>query len=194
MHYIIKEANSSHFQYAVSICEMMKQAAQVRGTGIAKRTPDYIKKKMESLDSVIAIHDGIAIGFCYIETWENKKYVANSGLIVHADYRKVGLAKEIKKKIFELSKKKYPDSILFGITTSMAVMKINTELGYKPVTFSELPKDEIFWNACKSCANYDVLTRTNKTMCLCTGMINDSKLNKKENKAKKIIKKLFKNK
>ena len=57
----------------------------------------------------------------------------------------------------------------------MAVLKINYELGYQPVTFSELTTDEAFWNGCKTCKNYDVLHRTNKKMCLCTGMLYDPK-------------------
>lgn len=172
-------ADSGHKQYATTICQMMEDAAKVRGTGIAKRKPEYIESKMEQGSAVIALENEQVIGFCYIEHWENKKFVANSGLIVHPDYRHSGLAKNIKKKILELSKLKYPDAKLFGITTSLAVMKINAELGYKPVTFSELTTDEAFWNGCKSCKNHDILERTERKMCLCTGMIMDlSNLNK----------------
>jgi hypothetical protein len=52
-------------------------------------------------------------------------------------------------------------------------MRINTELGYEPVTFAKLTDDEQFWAGCQSCVNYDVLQRTNMTKCLCTGMIYD---------------------
>ena len=150
---------------------MMEEAAKKRGTGIAKRTPEYIKHKMNQGQAVIAINNKVAIGFCYIESWEGQKYVANSGLIIHTDYRKTGLAKKIKEATFSLSKKLYPDAKLFGITTSVAVMKINSDLGYKPVTFSELTQDDNFWKGCQSCVNYDILQRTNRTMCLCTGMV-----------------------
>ncbi len=54
-------------------------------------------------------------------------------------------------------------------------MKINYELGYKPVTFSELTDDPEFWKGCQTCTNYDVLQRTDKKMCLCTGMLYDGK-------------------
>lgn len=178
MDYLITVADSSHHIYATAICNMMAQAALVRGTGIAQRDPDYVSQKMTAGDAIIALINDTVIGFCYIESWEDQKYVANSGLITHPDYRNIGLAKAIKKSTFELSKKKFPDAKLFGITTSMAVMKINSRLGYEPVSFSELTKDEKFWNGCKSCVNYDVLTRTNRTMCMCTGMICDlSKVN-----------------
>jgi len=168
-------ANHSHGKYSTAICEMIEEAAQKRGTGIAKRKPEYILEKITEGNAVIALHGDDVIGFCYIESWEDKKYVVNSGLIVHPDFRKTGLAKSIKKEIFLLSKDKYPNAKLFGITTSMAVMRINSDLGYKPATFSELTKDEAFWNGCKSCTNYDILQRTNKSMCLCTGMICDLK-------------------
>jgi len=175
MNYFIEVANESHEKYAFSICQMMEDAAKVRGTGIAKREASYLQKKIKERKAVIAIADEEAVGFCYIESWEGQKYVANSGLIVHPNFRKTGLAKAIKKAIFQLSKEKFPNAKLFGITTSMAVMKINSELGYKPVTFSELTKDTAFWKGCESCANFDVLKRTNKSMCLCTGMICDLK-------------------
>jgi GNAT superfamily N-acetyltransferase len=162
-----------HHKYAEAICELIETAAKQRGTGIAKREPEYIKTKMTNGNAVIALDGDQLAGFCYIEIWEEKKYVANSGLIVHWDYRGQGLAKKIKAKAFELSRKKYPNSKLFGITTSLPVMKINSDLGYRPVTFSELTQDETFWKGCQSCPNYDILSRNNRSNCLCTGMLFD---------------------
>lgn len=166
-------ADKSHTMHAEFICEMMEEAAKKRGTGIAKRKPKYIKEKMMEGNAVIAFAEESVIGFCYIESWDNQKFVANSGLVVHPDYRKTGVAKLIKKRIFELSQKLFPKARLFGITTSQAVMKINSDLGYKPVTFSELTKSDVFWKGCLGCKNHDILERTNRTMCLCTGMICD---------------------
>uniref|UniRef100_UPI00404931F7 GNAT family N-acetyltransferase n=1 Tax=Fulvivirga sp. TaxID=1931237 RepID=UPI00404931F7 len=181
MNYIIKVADESHHHYASTICNMMEEAARVRGTGIAKRELEYICKKMTEGKAVIALDHDMVIGFCYIESWQDKKFVANSGLIVHPDFRKTGLAKAIKQATFELSKKMFPEAKLFGITTSLAVMKINSDLGYKPVTFSELTQDDAFWKGCQSCVNFDILTRTNRSMCLCTGMACDlSKVTPKE--------------
>lgn len=173
MQYSIVTADHSHVIHANTICQMMEEAAKVRGTGIAKRQPEYIQSKMIEGKAIIALADESVIGFCYIESWENQKYVANSGLIVHPDYRNTGLARAIKQETFKLSKKLFPEAKLFGITTSMAVMKINASLGYQPVTFSELTQDPTFWKGCQSCANYDILQRTKNTMCLCTGMVCD---------------------
>lgn len=171
----INIADSKHISYAQAVCELIESAAKQRGTGIAKREPEYIKSKMKNGNAVIALEGSKLAGFCYIEIWEDKKYVANSGLVVHPDYRGQGLAKKIKAKAFDLSKKKYPESKLFGITTSLPVMKINSDLGYKPVTFSELTQDKTFWSGCKSCPNYDILTRNDRKNCLCTGMLYDPK-------------------
>jgi len=171
MEYTIVRADDKHLKHAKSICSLMEEAAKTRGTGIAKRTPEYLQKKMQEGKAIIAIHENQPIGFCYIESWGHDKYVANSGLIVHPTYRKSGLAKAIKEKTFELSQEKYPKAYIFGITTSLAVMKINSDLGYKPVTFSELTDDNEFWKGCQSCTNYDILTRTERKHCLCTGML-----------------------
>ena len=166
-------ANKSHSIYADIICETIADAAQVRGTGIAKRKPEYIITKMENGNAVIALDGEKFAGFCYIEAWGHGKFVANSGLIVHPDFRNLGLAKKIKKIIFEHSRTKFPNAKVFSITTGLAVMKMNSDLGYKPVTFSELTDDQSFWNGCQTCKNFDVLTRTEQKMCLCTGMLFD---------------------
>ncbi len=170
--FIIQTANENHFHFAETICAEMEESAKKRGTGIAKRSPVYIMEKMLEGKAIIATtNTGEWVGFCYIETWEHGKFVANSGLIVHPDFRNSGMAKAIKQNAFELSRKKYPDAKIIGITTSLPVMKINSDLGYEPVTFSELPADDAFWKGCASCVNYDVLTRTGRKHCLCTGMM-----------------------
>jgi len=152
----------------------MERSAKARGTGIAKRSPEYLQQKMNEGKAVIAFStEGEWAGFCYIETWGHGKYVANSGLIVSPNFRKGGLARLIKRKIFELSRHKYPEAKIFGLTTGLAVMKINSELGYEPVTYSELTDDDAFWAGCKSCVNYDILVSKERKNCLCTAMLYD---------------------
>ena len=146
---------------------------------------------MENGNAVIALDNEKFAGFCYIEAWGHEKFVANSGLIVHPEYRKIGLAKKIKEIVFQHSRSKFPNAKIFSITTGLAVMKLNSDLGYKPVTFSELTDDQSFWKGCQTCKNYDVLTRTAQQMCLCTGMLYDPTLKKSE-KPKKIKENVFK--
>jgi len=167
-------AGPEHTVYSDQIVEEMAASAKVRGTGIAKRSPDYITQKMLEGKAVIALYaDGIWAGFCYIETWSHEQFVANSGLIVSPEFRKSGLAKSIKQKVFELSRTKYPNAKIFGLTTGLAVMKINSDLGYEPVTYSELTNDEEFWKGCRSCINFDILTSKERKNCLCTAMLYD---------------------
>ena len=149
MNISIEITQEKHYCYSQEICDTIEKSAQLRGTGIAKRTPEYIQKKMESGDAMIALDKGKFVGFCYIESWQHGKFVAHSGLIVHPNYRNLGLAKEIKSKVFDYSLKKYPDAKIFGITTGLAVMKINSDLGYKPVPFSELTSDPSFGRVVK---------------------------------------------
>ena len=182
-------ASEAHAGYAEQICDEMAESAKARGTGIARRSPEYVADKMREGKAVIALHnDGTWAGFCYIETWSHGSFVANSGLIVNPLFRKAGLAKAIKRRIFALSREKYPDAKIFGLTTGLAVMKINSELGYEPVTYSELTQDENFWKGCQSCVNFDILTMKERKNCLCTAMLFDpvEKAREAEEKAKEM--------
>jgi hypothetical protein len=171
---IIRPATSADIGYADIITAEMESSAKARGTGIAKRSPEYLVKKMEEGKAVIALTEsGDWVGFCYIEAWGHDEFVANSGLIVAPAFRKSGIAKKIKENIFALSRKKYPDAKIFGLTTGLAVMKINSDLGYEPVTYSELTDDEQFWAGCKSCVNYDILMSKDRKNCMCTAMLYD---------------------
>lgn len=169
----VQIANESHVKYVDIILKTIADAAKVRGTGIAKRNPEYITKKILEGKTIIALDGDEFAGFCYIETWGNKQFVANSGLIVVEKYRGHGLAKRIKHTAFELSRQRYPEAKLFGLTTGAAVMKINYALGYRPVTFAELTSDEAFWKGCQSCVNYDILQRQKRRFCICTAMLYD---------------------
>lgn len=173
MNFNIQVASEEHLKYVPEILTTIENAAKDRGTGIAKRKPEYVESKIKEGKAIIALNGNDFAGFCYIECWGHGQFVANSGLIVKKEYRGHGLAKAIKKKAFELSRAMFPCAKLFGLTTGLAVMKINTSLGYVPVTFSELTDDPAFWKGCESCVNYDVLSRNNYTRCLCTGMLYD---------------------
>lgn len=171
---IVRVANSGDTEYAQTITDEMESSAKARGTGIAKRSPEYVAKKMVEGKAVIALlPDGTWVGFCYIEAWGHDSFVANSGLIVSPPFRKSGVAKLIKQTIFNLSREMYPHSKIFGLTTGLAVMKINSDLGYEPVTYSELTDDEEFWAGCKSCVNYEVLMSKDRKNCFCTAMLYD---------------------
>ncbi|WP_246343834.1 GNAT family N-acetyltransferase [Adhaeribacter radiodurans] len=172
--FVIKVATAEDTIWAQTICDEMESSAKSRGTGIAKRSPEYIKLKMLEGKAVVALSkDGEWAGFCYIETWGHGEYVANSGLIVSPKFRKGGLAKKIKLEVFALSRRKYPAAKIFGLTTGLAVMKINSDLGYRPVTYSELTNDEEFWKGCRSCVNFEILTLKERKNCLCTAMLYD---------------------
>jgi N-acetylglutamate synthase-like GNAT family acetyltransferase len=173
---IVRVATPQDTIYSKIITDEMEASATVRGTGIAKRTPEYVSQKMTEGKAVIALtRDKQWVGFCYIEAWGHEEFVANSGLIVSPEFRKSGVAKKIKERIFNLSREKYPNSKIFGLTTGLAVMKINSELGYKPVTYSELTDDDKFWDGCKSCVNYPILLSKGRKNCLCTAMLYDPK-------------------
>ena len=168
----LEVSSEKHLVYVEEIRNEMEDSAKKRGTGIAKRSSEYLSKKISEGNSIIAIDEnGTWAGFCYIETWTNGEYVANSGLIVSPQFRNVGLATKIKERIFELSREKYPNAKIFGLTTGLAVMKINSNLGYKPVIYSELTQDEQFWNGCKNCVNYEILMMKERKNCLCTAML-----------------------
>ena len=170
---VVVVADESHEKYVDTILETISEAAKVRGTGIAKRTHEYLLNKMREAKAVIALDGDKFAGFSYIETWQDKKYVTTSGLIVHPDYRGRGLAKRIKDMTFTLARIRWPHAKIFSLTSGAAVMAMNTQLGYKPVTFADLTQDEAFWKGCEGCVNVDILHRTGRRYCICTGMLYD---------------------
>lgn len=174
-------ATQDHIKYSDEIVTLIADSAKKRGTGIARRSSDYINQKIKEGKAVIALSaKGDLAGFCYVESWAHNKYVANSGLIVSEKFRHHGLAERIKSRAFKLSRKKFPEAKIFGLTTSLAVMKINSRLGYRPVTFSELTDDEKFWQGCQSCVNFEILKSKEYKNCLCTGMLYDPNEKKKQ--------------
>jgi len=186
LHIEITIASEAHLKYIPEIEEALYQASLQKGTGIAVRSRAYLEGKIKEGKAIIALgNKGKWAGFCYIESWGHHKFVANSGLIVSSEFRGAGLAGEIKKRALELSARLFPGAKLFGLTTSLAVMKINSGLGYRPVTFSELTDDDDFWKGCQTCPYYDILVRTKRDDCLCTAMIMDPAEKKKMNGKKK---------
>lgn len=176
-------ATDEHVPLAEYVCKLIYESALQRGTGIARRSPEYIAKKMTTGKAVVAMHGERLVGFSYIESWEHGDFVATSGLIVDPEYRHLGLARRIKERTFELARLRFPFAKIFSITTSLPVMKLNSKMGYKPVTFSELTEDEEYWKGCQGCKNYDILQRNNRRMCLCTGMLYDPAENQEDKPA-----------
>ena len=173
-------AGEDHVRYVDEILDTITRAAKVRGTGIAKRSPEYVKQKMLEHKAVVALYHGRFAGFSYIESWSNKQFVANSGLIVADEFRGIGLAMRIKRRIFSLSREMFPSAKIFSLTTGAAVMKMNNELGYRPVTFSQLTDDEAFWKGCEGCINHDILVAKNRKFCICTAMLYDPNLHEED--------------
>ena len=169
----VKVASKEDEKYVDFILKTIEDAAKVRGTGIAKRTHEYLATKMREAKAVIALCGDKFAGFSYIETWGNKQYVTTSGLIVHPDFRGIGLSKRIKDLTFTLARTRWPHAKIFSLTSGAAVMRMNTQLGYKPVTFADLTDDEAFWRGCEGCVNVDVLHRTGRKYCICTAMLYD---------------------
>ena len=166
-------ADASHEKYVDIILDTIEKAAKVRGTGIAKRTHEYVATKMKEAKAVIALYGDEFVGFSYIETWGNKQYVTTSGLIVDPKFRGLGVAKRIKDLTFTLARTRWPHAKIFSLTSGAAVMAMNTQLGYHPVTFADLTDDEAFWRGCEGCINVDVHKRTGRKYCICTGMLYD---------------------
>ncbi|MBF4492741.1 GNAT family N-acetyltransferase [Flavobacterium sp. MR2016-29] len=176
--FTIDVANSEHVFWVKEICEVTLSSALARGTGISGRSAASLEEKMKKGEAVIAFaSNGKWAGFSFISSWENGRYVSNSGLIVAPEFRHTGLAKNIKRKIFELSRQKYPEASIFSLTTGSAVMKMNHELGFEPVTYADLTADELFWEGCKSCVNCPILMNKERKNCLCTAMLYNPKQN-----------------
>ena len=166
-------AGEPHLKYIDEIVETMAAAAKVRGTGIARRTHEYMEKVMRENKAVLALHHGRFAGFSYIESWDHQLFVTNSGLIVHPDFRGIGVATLIKRRVFALARERYPHAKVFSLTTGAAVLNMNTKLGFKPVTFEVLTRDKAFWKGCESYVNLDILQRNDGEKCLCSALLYD---------------------
>ena len=170
---IIKVADADDEKYVDTILDTIREAARKRGTGIAERTHEYVATKMKVGKAVLALCGERFVGFSYIETWGNKHYVTTSGLIVHPDYLGLGVAKRITDYTVTLARVRWPDAKIFSLTSGDAVMKMNTQLGYVPVSFNQLTDDDAFWRGCEGCCNHDILVAKNRKFCICTGMLYD---------------------
>lgn len=170
----VRVATLNDIRYAGEIVKETEASAIARGTGIAKRTPESVAQKMRDGKAVIAVtSSGQWVGFAYFQAYENDKFVSNSGLIVSPRFRNSGVAKAIKERVFKMSRKLYPEAKIMSITSGAAIMKMNTALGFEPVTFSAITQDEFFWEGCKNCVNYNILEGKKKCNCLCTAMLFD---------------------
>ena len=150
-------ADASHEVYVDKILDTIREAAKVRGTGIAERTHEYVTTKMKEGKAIIALCGEDFAGFTYIESWGNKQYVATSGLIVHPNYRGMGLAKRIKAASFRLARLRWPKAKIFSLTD-----------------------DEAFWKGCEGCINHDILVAKNRKFCICTAMLYDPALHEED--------------
>src|SRR5262249_18612440 len=113
---IIRIANERDIQYTEIIIEQIAESVK-ENTGICKRSAELINQKIKEGNAVIAVSTNFEwAGFCYIQEWDNGKFVSSCGLIVSPHCRKTNVARKIKEKIFELAVQKYPSSKLFGLT------------------------------------------------------------------------------
>jgi GNAT superfamily N-acetyltransferase len=169
---VVRLATDQDAKYALLITREMRASAIARGTGIAYRSAESICQKMSSGHAIIATtREGKWVGFSYIESWENGRFVSNSGMIVSPEYRKKGVAKVIKEQIMDLCHRCYPSAEVFSITSSSAIMKMNTKFGFAPVAFEEITRDRNFWNHCRNCVNFPILESKQFKNCLCTAML-----------------------
>jgi GNAT superfamily N-acetyltransferase len=175
---IVRSATIHDLHFASAIIAEIASSAKARGSGIAKRSEAYIHEKMLDGKAVIAVTQANEwVGFIYMDIWDNGAYISHCGLIVAPPFRRLGVATRLKEKIFELSRTRFTDAKIFGITTTLATMRINSKLGLQPVTFSEIVQEEEFWNKCKSCVHYTDLHKAGFKNCFCTAMMFDPHYN-----------------
>lgn len=175
---IVRTAVAGDVHHVDTIIEHINQAAANPESGICKRSATLLTNKIIAGDAVIAVTpDDRWAGFSYIAAWDEDRFVSSCALTVADEFRQSGLARSIKSAILELARTKYEHAVVFGLTTSLAVMKINAQLGYKPVTYSEITNNEAFWESCKTCQHYDILERKQRKNCLCTAMVFQSGFN-----------------
>ncbi len=137
---------------------------------IATRTTEWLAKKVRARRAAVALDGDELVGFGYWSSWQEDTFVSHSGLVVRADYRGAGLGGDLKRVLFDSSRRQLPDARLISLTTSPQVRKLNLALGFEIVPLDQLTQDPAFWEGCKTCRNYeDVVARGEQ--CCCEGML-----------------------
>lgn len=174
MNFEVRRAVEKDLILAPSIVEEINYWARFRTTGVVGRTAAYIEDKIKEGKAFIAFSPtGEWVGFCYLEVWEHRRYVANSGLIIKPEYRKSGLAKKLKEVSFRFTRKTYPQAKIFSLTSKPSVMQINLALGYKSVSPQYLFEDSDFVNGCRDVVDYPDMTAKHKNDGNCFLMLFD---------------------
>lgn len=156
LNYTIKQISAADVIYASSILDAINESATKRGTGIEDRPQGYIEDKMNKGLGVIVI-DNVTndwIGFCTLEVWKHKLFLANTGLIIQPEYRGYGISAGIKSKLFDLCRQNFPKAKILSMTTNPMVIASNEVLGFTQVSFAEILKDPLFVEGCTSWVDY----------------------------------------
>lgn len=160
-------ATEEHYKYADQIAYAISESAAERGIDAPARTACYILDKMKKGLAVIAtdLRNSEWMGFSYIEVWSHRRYIANSGLFVPVKFRGIGVSKEIKNKVFELSRTRFPYARMFSLSASPAVIQSNIDLGFKEIPHHEILEDPWFVTGCQSWVDYvDLMSRTDDVL------------------------------
>jgi hypothetical protein len=181
--FVIRLATEADAKHLPRIADLLDEGAISRGIGRGRRPDSLMLQKIRENRSIMAFNpEGDVVGFCYIDTWNNDSFVVHNALIVAPKYRDKNLGWLIKEFAFKITRSRWPDAKIFGLTTTQAVMHINSKLGYEPVVYAALPQDERFWNGHSNCIYYDVLQRSGGRFCLCTAMLYDPEKSPKSEK------------
>ncbi len=164
----MRESRPEDARLAEAASELIAQAASE--FDIARRAPDWLRKKIEKGRAALALRGDELVGFGYWSAWENDAFVSHSGLVVKPGLRGRGLGKRLKRVLFDSSRRALPRATLMSLTTSPQVKELNLELGFRIVPLELLTKDPAFWEGCKTCRNYAEVQRQGKKCC-CEGMI-----------------------
>jgi len=164
----VRESTSEDVHRAEAASGLIEQASTEYD--IARRTPEWLARKIEMGRAAIATDGGELVGFGYWSAWENDTFISHSGLVVRPDHRGSGMGRKLKRVLFESSRRQLPKAALMSLTTSPQVRKLNLSLGFEIVALEELTKDPAFWEGCKSCRNFAGVQARGERCC-CEGML-----------------------
>ena len=164
--YQVRISRPADVAYVERIQSLIAEAAE-SGAIIAERSAEYLEQAIRARHAVVVLRGDLLVGFATAHAWQDETFVSHSAMVVAPAFRGRGLARRIKKKLIDLSRRRWPDAAILSLTLSPAVERLNKSFKFDAVPYCDLTTDAGFWKGCEGCIHYGHLKRNQYQDCHC---------------------------